>query len=104
MKPSSIPVAILDVNGIAKIIMNAGNASSSESELIFFTALIIVRQIIQNEITNIPYNICFRVKCNSFKRKIFLLVKFTFNLYNRRTKNGEDEEHATNITIHKNIT
>ena len=41
MKPRAIPVAMLDVSGIVKIIRNAGNASSNESQSISFTTLII---------------------------------------------------------------
>ena len=41
MKPSAIPVEILDVKGIAKMTRKAGNASSSSFQRIFDTAPII---------------------------------------------------------------
>ena len=41
MKPSAIPVAMLEVSGIVRITKNAGNASSNESQSISLTAPII---------------------------------------------------------------
>ena len=41
IKPSAIPVAILDVKGIVKIIKKAGKASSNESQSISLTTPII---------------------------------------------------------------
>jgi hypothetical protein len=42
MKPSAIPVAMLEVNGILRITRNAGKASSNSSHLIFAMLPIII--------------------------------------------------------------
>lgn len=41
MKPTAIPVAMLDVNGMAIIVIKVGNASSNDFQLIFAKPCII---------------------------------------------------------------